>query len=55
MSPWENAAEVRGCGFDCDSAFNFYWSSAETLNVAAEEEKEKQPVSTLAGIQETRH
>jgi adenosylmethionine-8-amino-7-oxononanoate aminotransferase len=29
-------------------------AAAETLNVAAEEEREKQPVSTLAVIQETR-
>jgi hypothetical protein len=29
-------------------------AAAETLNVAAEEESEKQPVSTLAGVQETR-
>jgi hypothetical protein len=29
-------------------------AAAETLNMATEEEREKQPVSTLAGIQETR-
>jgi len=41
-----------GCGFDCDSASDSTGTAAGILNVAAGEEREKQQVSTLAGIQE---
>jgi hypothetical protein len=52
MSLWANAAEV-GASIAIPHPIST-GAAAETLNVAAEEEREKQPVSTLAGIQETR-